>query len=130
MTIRIKDFKGINLQGVQKRGRYPVAEKSRRTMDSIVFASRGEMLRYASLKLREKIGDITGLELQPAFPVRINDRVFYTYTADFRYVDSRTGLVVVEDVKSSGTAKDDAYRLRKLGAELYYSFHVTEIMPR
>jgi hypothetical protein len=36
-------------------------------MDGIVFASKAEMRRYAELKMLERSGAITSLELQPRF---------------------------------------------------------------
>jgi hypothetical protein len=36
-----------------------------------------------------------------------------------------TGKVIIEEVKSTGTMKDAAYRLRKKAAELYHGIEVT-----
>ena len=49
-----------------------------------------------------------------------------TYTADFRYVDLKSGEVTVEDVKSLPT-KTTAYKLRKKIAEAVHGITVTEI---
>ena len=108
-----------------KRGRFPVSPKGGRTWDGIVFASKREMHRYIALKEREAHGGISRLELQPAFPVLIKGQRFCTYHADFSYVEN--GVVVIEDVKSSGTAKDQAFRLRKKAAEIYYGIKIVEI---
>jgi hypothetical protein len=108
-----------------KRGRFPVAPKAERTVDGIVFASKREAKRYAFLKLQEKSGVITHLELQPEFKVTINGHILCRYRADFRYF--RDGERIVEDCKSSGTAKDAAYRLRKRAAELQYFIQVREV---
>lgn len=107
--------------------RFPVVPKSRRTLDGITFASGREAKRYATLKLRERAGDIRELRLQPAFKTFIAGKLFCTYHADFDYRVCATDEYVVEDVKSSGTAKDAAYRLRKKAAELQYGFTVLEI---
>jgi hypothetical protein len=40
-------------------------------LDGIEFHSAGESRRYADLKLRERAGDISGLTLQPVFPIII-----------------------------------------------------------
>lgn len=106
------------------RGRFPVAEKAERTIDNIVFDSKREAARYAELKLAERAGLITHLELQPEYKVRINGHLFCTARFDFRYWQK--GEQIVEDVKSSGTAKDAAYRLRKRAAELQYFIKVRE----
>jgi len=109
-----------------RRGRYAVSPKSKRTWDGIVFASAQEMRRYVILKGREDRGEISRLELQPAFPVVINGGKFTTYTADFKYVLGDE--IIIEDVKSSGTKKEEAYRLRKRAAELFYGIRVVEVL--
>jgi Protein of unknown function (DUF1064) len=109
------------------RPRYRVSQKSERTLDGIVFASKREMIRYAELKQLKQAGVIRYLELQPAFPVSINDKHYCTYTADFAYdVDDE---IIYEDVKSSITAKDAAYRLRKKAAELFHGVKIHEYDP-
>lgn len=107
--------------------RFKVAPEQDRTLDGIVFASKREMQRYAILKLFEKAGKITNLRLQPEFKTYIAGKLFCRFTADFDYTLVETQEYVVEDVKSSGTAKDTAYRLRKKAAELQYGFRVSEV---
>jgi hypothetical protein len=117
----------MGLDGQPNRSRYGVVSKERRTIDGQTFDSGREAKRYAELCLLERAGEITDLEIQPVFPVAIAGKPFCRYTADFSYRD-RDGRFVVEDVKSSGTAKDAAYRLRKKAAELAYSITVTEVL--
>lgn len=109
------------------KNRFLVVEPDRRTMDGKLFASKKEMLRYADLKMLERAKEISKLEMQPKFAVSINDKPFCTYTADFRYVD-KNGEVVIEELKSTGTAKDAAYRLRKKAAELFHGIKVNVII--
>ena len=109
------------------KNRFAVVEPERRTMDGFVFASKKEMLHYADLKMLQKAKEISNLELQPKFPVHINGNLFCTYTADFAY-DTKDGERVIEELKSSGTAKDAAYRLRKKAAEMYYGIKVNVII--
>jgi hypothetical protein len=104
------------------KNKFKVAPVAERTLDGILFASKKEMARYADLKMLEKGKVISNLELQPSFPVSINDTHFCTYTADFRYEEN--GQTIIEELKSSGTAKDPAYRLRKKAAELYYGIKI------
>ena len=40
------------------------------TIDGITFDSKREMKRYCELKLLEKAGEISGLELQPEFDIQ------------------------------------------------------------
>jgi len=110
-----------------KRGRFPVAAESARTFDGILFDSKSEMIRYCELVLLQKAKEISELERQPRFPVEIMNQHFCTYTADFRYRDSESGEVVVEDVKTAGTERDKAYRLRKKAAELYHGIEIQAV---
>ncbi len=108
-------------------GRFAVSAKVDRTLDGIVFDSKKEAFRYAELKLLQRIGEIDRLEVQPTWNVEINGKHFCRFTADFSYLDRRLGPVI-EDVKSTGTAKEAAYRLRKKAAELAHGINVTEVI--
>jgi hypothetical protein len=108
------------------RSRFKVVRPSRRTLDGITFDSRIEAKRYAELALLVKAGVISALRLQPSFKVDIAGKHFCTYTADFEYVEN--GQIIVEEIKSSGTAKDAAYRLRRKAAELDHGIKVRELI--
>lgn len=110
------------------RSRFQVAPKIDRTVDGHVFDSKKEATRYATLRLLERAGKIEDLRIQVKFPVEINGEHFCTYTADFVFFDIALGREVIQDSKSSGTAKDPAFRLRKKAAELYHGITVTEII--
>lgn len=82
-------------------------------VDGITFDSIKESRRYGELKLLERSGRITGLEVQPSFRIVVNDCLICTYKADFRYTTDAphaSGFVVVEDVKGM---KTPVYRLKK-----------------
>lgn len=111
------------------RGRFPVVAKELRTLDGIVFDSRREMQRYAELKLLERGGLIHDLQCHPTFAVRIDGKHFCKFSPDYRYLTEQ-GVPVYEDVKSSGTQKDAAYRLRKKAFELFYRVKVTEVIRK
>jgi 5-keto 4-deoxyuronate isomerase len=110
----------------KNNNRFSVSPVEERTMGGIVFASKKEMKRYAELRLLERAGEISDLELQPEFRVSINGQHYCTYTADFAYTEK--GGRVIEELKSTGTAKDAAFRLRKKAAELYYGIKVKVII--
>ena len=76
----------------------------------------------------ERAGEITRLELQPAFQTFISGKLFCRFTADFSYWKDNGTALVIEEVKSSGTRKDAAYRLRRKAAELQYGFTVAEVV--
>jgi hypothetical protein len=117
----------IALTRAPARSRFPVAPKIDRTVDGITFDSKKEATRYATLKLLERAGKIEDLRLQQKFPVDIKGSHFCTYTADFCYWDVDLGREVIEDTKSTGTAKDAAYRLRKKAAELSHGIKIDEV---
>lgn len=111
-----------------KKGRFPRAEKSRRTVDGVVFDSKGESTRYTQLRMLERAGQIRDIELQPSWDVTINGQKLCSYSADFSYFDIARNRPVIEDVKSTGTAKDAAYKLRKRAAELQHNIKVEEVL--
>ena len=113
---------------VERKGRFAVAAKIDRTIDGRTFDSKKEATRYAELKQLQRAGEIECLELQPSWDVFINGSKLCRYSADFSYLDRRTGTPVIEDTKSTGTAKDAAYRIRKRAAELAHGIKVTEVL--
>ena len=111
-------------------------------IDGITFDSKKEAERYSELKLLERCGAISNLELQKVYELipaqyelyerygkngnRIKDgkkciEKSCVYKADFVYIDNETGQQVVEDVK--GYKGGQAYSLftikRKLMLERY-----------
>jgi hypothetical protein len=91
------------------------------TVDGITFDSAKEARRYSELKLLERSGRITGLEVQPSFPIVINGVKVCTYKADFGYVD-QIGSPVIEDCKGF---KTPVYRLKK---KLMLAVHGIEVL--
>lgn len=94
------------------------------TVDGIRFHSAAEARRYRQLRLLEAAGEIADLELQPAYPVRVEGKHICIYRADFCYRDLSTGKTVVEDVKGYRTA---LYRLKKRLVEVLYHITITEV---
>ena len=86
-------------------------------IDGITFQSKKEADRYFELKMLQRAGEITALELQPKFeivPAVIwNDKQMRTryYIADFAYYEK--GNRIVEDVKSKITRKNPVYTLKR-----------------
>jgi hypothetical protein len=102
----------------------------------IRFDSAKEGKRYLELKIMERAGEITALELQPRYnlvidaaPVRYtspskaggkaSNRVIY-YKADFQY-RNKEGNLVVEDVKGVDTA---ASKLKRALVEHMYRIKI------
>ncbi len=130
MNITSRQLQKLMIGVTPGKSRYPVVEKHRRTIDGITFASMREAKRYGQLKIMERAGEITHLTLQPSWTAYIGGVKFCTYTADFSYFRKGEIDLVVEDVKSSGTRLDPAYRLRKKAVELSHGLHVTEVLMR
>lgn len=82
------------------------------TVDGLSFASKKEARRYGELKLLERAGSISELELQPVFRLEVNGVLVCKYIADFRWFDPLLGKTVVEDVKSPATRKHPVYRIK------------------
>jgi len=94
-------------------------------IDGIKFDSKKEAARYTELKLMEKGGVIRDLELQPRFDIVINGMKVCYYRADFSYMES--GELVVEDVKSSYTAKLPVYRLKNKLMKAVHNITIKEV---
>lgn len=90
--------------------------KAKRTqVDGVSFPSLAESRRYAVLKLLERAGEISNLELQPSFPIDIGGRHICLYKADFAYF--KDGQRITEDVKGVRTP---VYNLKKKLVEALY----------
>ena len=104
------------------------------TVDGIRFDSRKEARRYEHLRMIAAAGEISALEIQPEFLITVRELwrddgalvVCGRYRADFRYVETRSGEVVIEDTKS-GPTKTTAYRLRKRLVEAIYGVTIREV---
>lgn len=110
------------------RGRFAVSAKDERTIDGHVFDSKTEMLRVHHLRMLQRAGKISALELQPKWDVKINGQHFCTYTADASYFCHERNRPVIEEVKSHGTRLDKAYRLRRKAAELAHGIRIEEVV--
>ena len=117
------------------RGQAPRRQKfnARKTaVDGITFASAKEAARYRDLVLRLRAGEIRDLRLQPTFEVRtgtasgVSSRTGL-YSADFEYVETATGLRIVEDVKGGDATRTQAYKLRKRAVEAAYGITISEV---
>ncbi|UQN37300.1 DUF1064 domain-containing protein [Alcaligenes aquatilis] len=93
-------------------------------VDNIKFDSGLEAARYQQLKLLERAGQISDLELQPRFELIPKQRRddgkperACEYVADFRYTDTATGQTVIEDAKGMRTR--DYIMKRKLMLQVH-----------
>jgi hypothetical protein len=95
------------------------------SIDNIKFDSKRELNRYLELKLLERAGVITDLELQPRIRIVIggvevkmisrrypNGRAL-TYVGDFRYLDLEKNATILEDVKMNSGHRPDVYKVKR-----------------
>lgn len=92
-------------------------------IDGIKFDSKLEANRYAELKILEKAGIISALQLQPSFeliPAFSKGGKKYRaahYVADFMYYDNQEKRVKIEDTKGMET---EVYKLKRKLFEFKY----------
>lgn len=92
-------------------------------IDGHRFPSQAEGMRYVHLRLLQRTGAITGLTLQPEYPITVAGIDCGKYIADFRYVANGQGTVI-EDVKG---VKTDVYKLKRRLVEAIYGIKITEV---
>lgn len=113
------------VQGENKKSKYG-AKKCE--YDGIKFDSQKERDRYIELKLLEKGGGITDLQLQVPFVLqdgfKFNGKKILPikYIADFTYW--KNGELVIEDVKGK---KTDVYELKKKMFMYRYKKYISEV---
>lgn len=102
-------------------------------VDGILFPSKAEARRYLELKLLMQAGEIDELILQPQFVLAPGvvlhgkKKPALRFTADFSYLDKKTGLRVVEDVKGGRATATEAYRMRIHLLKHVHGIEVTEV---
>jgi len=118
--------------------------------DGYKFDSLKERDYYFYLKQKLEGGEISDLQMQVRFEVipgvyeeydevkhlKTKDKIVHKrrtiqqptyYLADFVYIDTKTGLKEVVDVKSEATKKKEAYRLKKKMMLAYKGITVIEV---
>lgn len=106
---------------------------SRKTqVDGITFDSKREARRFAELRLLERAGEISNLQIQVPFVLIPNQRDeesgrvierAVTYRADFVYND-RNGKMIVEDAKGYRT---DVYLIKRKLMLKVHKIRVVEV---
>jgi hypothetical protein len=94
-------------------------------VDGHTFDSKAEAARYSELRLMERVGVISNLELQPSFelqpPFRDAQKRLHraiVYVADFAYDED--GRRIVEDVKGGTATQTPEFRIKwKLAIRQY-----------
>jgi len=99
-----------------------------RSQKTGAFHSKSEARRYTELVALQQAGFISNLQTQVAYPLVVGNPPVQiaTWFADFVYVDTATGNVVVEDHKGFVTP---VYRLKKKLVQALYGIKITETRP-
>lgn len=85
-----------------KRNKYGA---KRTVVDGILFDSKAEASYYSMLKMREKAGDVSAVELQRPFSLLgPKGELICTYKADFCFWDHKADKFRVVDVKGVETS--------------------------
>lgn len=128
--------KAINQMAITRSAKRSKYGAVKTTVDGIVFDSKKEAQRYHELRLREKAGEIRGLQLQPEFSLNTwhgdhsEAPKVGVYRGDFKYDekqpdgDGNGWLPIVEDVKGF---KTPLYRWKKKHVEAQYGIQIKEI---
>lgn len=90
-------------------------------VDGIIFHSKREAKRYTELRIRQRAGEISGLALQPKYPLEINGIKVGDYIGDFLYTEN--GQRVVEDTKG---VKTPVYKLKRRLMLALYGIEIRE----
>ena len=107
------------MEYILEEDKIPKYRNKKTTLDGYTFQSKKEANRYFELKMLQKAGEITALELQPKFEI-VPDVIWLHasrilrkryYIADFAYFEN--GNKTVEDVKSAITRKNPVYTLKR-----------------
>lgn len=84
--------------------------------DGLTFDSQSEYMHYCTLRLLERAGEITDLQVHPRYLLQDkfryrgkSERAIY-YEGDFEYVDVASGKRVVVDVKG---ARTEVFKLKR-----------------
>lgn len=146
MNFKLSDIENLKAEGKirgfssidEYRGAFPVREEKtpeprRRkygnhkvVVNGIEFDSKKEARVYGDLMLREKAGEISGLELQKEYPLEVNGILVCKYVADFVY-RAAGGAKIVVDVKSAITRKNRAYRIKVKLMRAVYGIEIVEL---
>lgn len=96
-------------------------------VDGIRFASKREAKRYQELRLLERAGEISALQLQPRFPIIAEGIPICTYIGDFSYWTSGKNEAQKFIVEDSKGVRTDLYRIKRKLVKALYKLDITEV---
>lgn len=112
-TLSRQEYRALVAEQAAPKNRKNKFGAEKTVVDGITFDSKREAKVYSDLKLLERSGKISGLELQKKFDLIVNGQTVGTYTADFVFIDHEQGnRQRVIDVK--GVQTREFRRTRKI----------------
>ncbi len=118
--VTVEQFRELSSAGAKKQKRHK--HNARKVeIDGIIFQSAWEGRRYGQLKLLERAGEISALQLQVEFRIEINGHLITRYFADFVY--QKDGAQVVEDAKGWRTTE---YIMKKKMIKALFGISILE----
>jgi hypothetical protein len=112
-------FKG--LLDRQRRSKYGAKAS---WLDGIRFDSKRERDTYARLKLRADVGEISGLELQVRYPLKVEGSLLGHYVADFVFYDHVLKCLRIIDAKGVRTP---LYKWKRKHMKAAYGIDIEEV---
>jgi len=94
----------------EKPAKRPKYGNRKTTVDGIEFDSKAEASYYCALKVRERAGEVSNVQLQPRFMFVVDGILVTTYKPDFQFFDAVEKRTRVVDVKG--------FRVRDLSTKL------------
>ncbi len=111
---------------VAKASKRPKYGNKRVELDGIVFDSKAERDYYANLKLRERAGEVGGVEIHRPFTILgPKGELICTYKCDFAFWDHVEDRFRVVDVKGVETA---VFKLKRKLMRVFAGIEV-EVIP-
>lgn len=92
----------------------------------IVYDSKREAKIAHDLRVREIAGEISQLKRQTTFKFELNGILICSYRPDFSYMEN--GKHIISDVKSTATAKDKVYIIKKKLMKAFFNIEILEIL--
>lgn len=111
MNIHLTREEGRQLLSQKKTKRGNKFNAERVLYDGHMFDSKAERDYYATLKLRERAGEITDLELQREYHLMVNGVLVAKYKADMVFNDRILCRRRVVDIKGAPVTRD--FRLKQ-----------------
>lgn len=118
-TMSIEEYRKLN----RAKGTGSKFSNRHQQEDGYTFDSKRELARYRELRLMERAGKISHLEVHQIYEFIHNKILICKYEADFRYIDG-DGKTTIEDAKGALTYP---YRIKKKMMLAFFGIEIKEV---